>query len=138
MPTDESGCRHGPLRVPGRGARPGAAGAALGDRSLWRVHRGRGGGQGTRTLPPAGPPIVTSSPIFPSRAVPSWFFGDGASLLNAVNAEFDLAAQVTPLDPAFAPLDVAARGELRRAPSPPPRATLGPGDRVRYHGERGD
>jgi len=61
---------------------------------------------GTLTLPPPGPSIVTSSPIFPSRAVPSWFFGDGSSLLNAVNAEFELAAQVTPLDSAFAPLDV--------------------------------
>jgi len=64
----------------------------------------QGASGGTRSLPPAGPPIVTSSPIFPSRAVPSWLFGDGASLLNAVNAEFDLAAQVTPLDAAFAPL----------------------------------
>jgi len=77
---------------------------------------------GTRSLPPAGPPIVTSSPIFPSRAVPSWLFGDGASLLNAVNAEFDLAAQVTPLDAAFAPLDAPRTANfgarLRRRLSP--------------------
>jgi len=83
---------------------------------------GQASSSGTRTLPPAGPPIVTSSPIFPSRAVPSWLFGDGASLLNAVNTEFDLAAQVTPLDPALAPLDVprtanfGARLRRRMAP----------------------
>ena len=77
---------------------------------------------GTLTLPPPGPSIVTSSPIFPSRAVASWLFGDGASLLNAVNTEFDLAAQVTPLDAAFAPLDAPRAANfgarLRRRLSP--------------------
>ena len=60
--------------------------------------------EGTVTLPPPGAPLVTSSPIFPTRQVPSWFFGDGATLLNSVNAEFGVAARITPLDAAFAPL----------------------------------
>ena len=55
------------------------------------------------TLPPAGPPIVTSTPTFPSRATSSWFFGDGATLLNGVLEEFGLASRVAPLDPLFAP-----------------------------------
>jgi len=60
--------------------------------------------EGTRTLPPAGPPLVTTSPIFPSRAVPSFFFGDGANLLNGVTGEFDLSARIVPLDDTFAKL----------------------------------
>ena len=36
--------------------------------------------EGNRSLPAAGAPIVTSSPIFPSREVPSFLFGDGAKL----------------------------------------------------------
>ena len=58
--------------------------------------------QGTLTLPAPGAPIVTSSPIFPSREVPSFLFGDGATLLNDVNAEFDLTERVVPLDAVFA------------------------------------
>src|SRR4249919_2189956 len=68
---------------------------------------------GNRTLPPAGAPLVTSSPIFPTREVPSWFFGDGATLMNGVNADFGIAGRITPLDATFAPLDssrVAAVG----------------------------
>ena len=64
----------------------------------------RTAGEGTRTLPPPGAPLVTSSPIFPTHQVPSWFFGDGATLLNGVNAEFGVAARVVPLDAAFSPL----------------------------------
>jgi hypothetical protein len=64
----------------------------------------RTAGEGTRTLPPAGAPLVTSSPIFPTRQVPSWFFGDGATLLNDVNGEFGVAARIVPLDAAFSPL----------------------------------
>ena len=59
---------------------------------------------GSRTLPAPGPPLVTSNPIFPSHQVPSWFFGDGASLLNGLNGELGAAARIIPLDPAFAPL----------------------------------
>ena len=56
---------------------------------------------GAAVLPPPGRPIATSSPIFPSRRVPSWFFGDGASLLNQVNAQFNVAALIQPLDAAL-------------------------------------
>jgi hypothetical protein len=73
----------------------------------------RTAGEGSVTLPAAGAPIVTSSPVFPSREVPSWFFGDGATLLNGVNADFGIAGRIMPLDATFAPLDstrVAAVG----------------------------
>jgi hypothetical protein len=62
---------------------------------------------GRQTLPPAGPPIVTSSPTFPSRATSSWFFGDGATLLNGVLEEFGLSSRIAPLDPLFAPASAA-------------------------------
>lgn len=90
-----------------------AAGSAAAQTRGWDVE-GYGGmvaartaGEGTRTLPVAGPPIVTSNPIFPSRAIPSWFFGDGATLLNGLNAEFGKPGRITPLEVAFAPLDSA-------------------------------
>ena len=74
---------------------------------------------GRQTLPPAGAPIVTTSPLFPSRDVPSWFFGDGASLLNAVNQEFGGPARLAPLDSLFARVDsgatAVAGARLRRA-----------------------
>ena len=61
--------------------------------SLGRVtHRGR------LDLPGPGAPIDTSSPVFPSWRVPSWFFGDGAAFLNNVAAEFGVPSRVTPLD----------------------------------------
>ena len=83
-----------------------AAGAGAQDRK-WELEVYGGGAwtsasEGTRTLPAAGAPIVTSSPIFPSREVPSFLLGDGATLLNDVNGEFDVAARITPLDAVFA------------------------------------
>ena len=60
---------------------------------------------GSLTLPPAGGPLVTSNPIFPTRETPSWFFGDGAALLNGVNRAFDRAARIVPLDAAIGPLE---------------------------------
>jgi hypothetical protein len=66
---------------------------------------------GSVAMPEPGPPIVTSSPIFPSRRVPSWFFGDGADLLNGVNAEFGLSERLTPLDAAFASLGLDATSD---------------------------
>lgn len=59
---------------------------------------------GTRTLPPAGPPIVTSTPTFPAHATSSWFFGDGASLLNGLLQDFGLASRISPLDGMLAPI----------------------------------
>jgi hypothetical protein len=62
---------------------------------------------GTTTIPPAGPPLVTSTPTFPTRATSSWFFGDGTSLLNGVLQDFGRPSRITPLDAAFAPLQTA-------------------------------
>lgn len=59
---------------------------------------------GSRTLPPAGGPLVTSTPLNPTREVPSWFFGDGANLLNAVAEKYE-ASPMSPLDPLFAAAD---------------------------------
>lgn len=64
--------------------------------SLLRVPAG-----GKKSLPNPGPAITTSSPIFPSRQTSSWFFGDGAALLNDASADFDLLSRITPLDEAF-------------------------------------
>lgn len=80
--------------------------AAQSPSALWQVEPYGGlsapfASAGSQTLPAAGAPIVTSNPTFPSRAVPSWFFGDGASLLNGVNADFGVAARAVPLDSAL-------------------------------------
>ena len=66
--------------------------------SLGRIDWG-----GEATLPPAGAPIETSSPVFPSWRVPSWMFGDGAAFLNSVAGEFGAVHRVTPLDGLFEP-----------------------------------
>lgn len=65
---------------------------------------------GSRTLPAPGPPLVTSNPTFPSHQIPSWFFGDGASVLNGANAELGATGRLTPLDAVFAPLGSARVG----------------------------
>jgi hypothetical protein len=62
---------------------------------------GGGGSDGAAVLPERGPAIPTSSPVFPSRRVPSWFFGDGAVLLNLVNQQFSVPAAIQPLDAAL-------------------------------------
>ncbi len=59
---------------------------------------------GTSSLPPAGAPLTTSGPINQSRRVSTWFLGDGASLLNGVNAQFGVAARIAPIDTALATL----------------------------------
>ena len=63
---------------------------------------------GTVELPPPGPPLTTSGPISPSRQIPTWFLSDGASLVNGVNAEFGVAARITPLDAALGSLGTGA------------------------------
>ena len=67
------------------------------------VLAGQAASAGSVSLPPPGAPIVTSTPTFPARATSSWFFGDGAKLLNGVLEDFGLASRVAPLDPLFAP-----------------------------------
>ncbi|MGE5833174.1 MAG: hypothetical protein ACM4AI_01720 [Acidobacteriota bacterium] len=66
------------------------------------LSRGSAPSNGDAALPPAGPPIPSISPIFPSRSTASWFFGDGAAMLNRVNE--DLQTRITPLDAALASL----------------------------------
>jgi hypothetical protein len=77
---------------------------------------------GTETLPPAGAPIVTSNPLFPSREVASWFFGDGAALVNAVNGEFGGTSRIVALDSLFGSVESGRTGafgaRLRRSLSP--------------------
>lgn len=79
----------------------------------------RAASDGKQTLPPAGEPIVTSSPLFPSREVPSWFFGDGTVLVNDVNQELLGTSAIAPLDPLFARAGGGSSGavgaRLRRA-----------------------
>ena len=62
---------------------------------------------GHQTLPPAGATLLTSTPIFPSRETATWFLGDGATLLNGVNADFGVAGRIAPLDAMVGPLDTA-------------------------------
>ena len=75
--------------------------------------------EGTRTLPAPGAPIVTSNPLFPSREVPSWFFGDGAALVNAVNEEFAGTSRIGALDSVFVATEPRSTGiagaRLRRS-----------------------
>src|SRR5437899_3190231 len=72
----------------------GTAGYSYAGQTSWdiEVHGGgalsRNTSHGTTSLPPpgtiiAGPLLPTS---LPSRAVPSWYFGDGAALLNQAAA----------------------------------------------------
>jgi hypothetical protein len=86
------------------------------------IAAGQAGSAGSLSLPAPGAPIVTSTPTFPSRETSSWFFGDGAALLNGALADFTRSARITPLDTAFAPLPaarVAAFGvRVRRALRP--------------------
>ena len=56
---------------------------------------------GDAALPPQGPSLPTSGPTNPSRRIPTWFLGDGASLLNGANAEFGVASRLVPLDAAL-------------------------------------
>ncbi len=86
------------------------------DRPRWELEAygglslGRRSSGGSLALPEPGAPIPTSSPIFPSWRVPSWYFGDGAAFLNNVAEEFELTNRVTPLDAVLAPLGLDDAG----------------------------
>lgn len=73
----------------------------------WEVEIHGGGTQashptsGTASLPGAGASFTTSVGM-PSRRTSSWYFGDGARLLNQLNAAFFLSQRFTPLDPLLA------------------------------------
>ncbi len=62
---------------------------------------------GEAALPPLGPSLQTSGPTNPSRRIPTWFLGDGASLLNGTNAEFGVASRLVPLDDALGTLGLS-------------------------------
>jgi hypothetical protein len=68
------------------------------------LSRGTAVSDGSSALPPAGTPIPSLSPLFPSRRTASWFFGDGAAMLNSANTEFGVSARITPLDSALTSL----------------------------------
>jgi hypothetical protein len=61
---------------------------------------------GTATIPPLGAPLVTSGPTNPTRRVSTWFAGDGANILNGVNAEFGIPGRIAALDAAIATLSL--------------------------------
>lgn len=62
---------------------------------------------GEAALPSQGASLPTSSPTNPSRRVPTWFLGDGASLVNGANAEFGVVSRLVPLDDALASLGLS-------------------------------
>ena len=84
--------------------------SAPGPRWEIAIHGGLSGATvstgGDAALPAPAPPIPTSSPTFSTRPVPSWMFGDGAAILNEVNALFGVSPRVAPLDGALAALNL--------------------------------
>ena len=54
--------------------------------------------EGTERLPPPGVPFITR-PGGPSRRESSWYFGDGVSLFNEVNARLGGNGRIIALDP---------------------------------------
>ena len=95
-----------------------AAPAGAAGQGRWSVEAyggvsfGRWSGGGEQTLPAAGAPIATSSPVFPSWSVPTWFLGDGAAFLNNVAAGFGLTNRITPLDAALSAKGVSGVGQF--------------------------
>jgi hypothetical protein len=99
-------------------------------KALWEVE-GYGGfafgripASGSTTFPDPGAPITSSNPTLPSRQTPSWFFGDGASMLNEVLGELALPNRLSSLDAAIAAPGFDAGGSgafgfrLRRSITP--------------------
>lgn len=79
---------------------------------------------GEAALPAQGPALPTSGPTTPSRRIPTWFLGDGASLLNGANAEFGVASRLAPIDEALGSLGLSGTNapvmgvRVRRALTP--------------------
>lgn len=69
----------------------------------WEIEAHGGGAivntpsSGSSTATPAGTPFTTIGGR-PSRGVSSWYFGDGAALLNQVNTILPARSTITPLD----------------------------------------
>jgi len=80
--------------------------AAAQSRAKWQLEFAVGGGPSstspttTSDLPGAGSAFTTVVDT-PSRRIPSWYFGDGAQLVNQVNGALGVASRITPLDPVF-------------------------------------
>ena len=81
--------------------------AALGQGKSWEVEFHGGGAfvnalsrGGTGSLPAPGGPF-TSVTGSTSRAVSSWYVGDGAQLVNEVLSSFGVSERITPLDSAL-------------------------------------
>jgi hypothetical protein len=64
---------------------------------------------GDGALPAAGSPFTTLVGTS-SRRVSSWYFGDGAALLNQVNGAFRLTQAITPLDSVLESASVQRQG----------------------------
>jgi hypothetical protein len=93
-------------QAPARTGAPGRTIVQPDPRKKWEVEVHGGGAfgsspsDGTGGLPPAGPTFLTTG-LNASRRVSSWYFGDGAALLNAVNTAFGstlISGRITPLD----------------------------------------
>jgi hypothetical protein len=90
-------------------APPGAAQQTQSDNGgKWQVEvhiGGLAGASPTTGTPilefPVGESIPTPGGFSTTRAVPSWYFGDGAALLNQVNEQFNMSQRITPLDAAL-------------------------------------
>ena len=65
---------------------------------------------GSLSLPAPGAPLPSTLPTFPARRAPSWFFGDGAAMLNDALAELGASARVAPLDDALAAAGLGGNG----------------------------
>ena len=75
---------------------------------------GAAGSGGRAVQFPAGPSFTTE-PGFESRTIPSWYFGGGAALFNAVNAQFasqfnQRFSQIVPLDPVLSSTALTRKG----------------------------
>lgn len=70
----------------------------------WTIHfhggtsMSSGSSSGTATLPPPSAPVTPIPVAAPTRSVPSWFFGDGVTLMNQVNAQRRPGQTVTGID----------------------------------------
>lgn len=62
---------------------------------------GRMSSGGSVVLPEPGAPITTSSPVFPSWRIPTWFLGDGTAFINDVASQFGLTNRISGLDGAL-------------------------------------
>jgi hypothetical protein len=103
--------------VPAR-AQTGAAAGGGPNAPKWELEMygglslGRLSSGGSVELPGPGAPIATTSPIYPSWRVPTWFLGDGAAYLNRVAEQLALGARISPLDAALGPAGMNDAGHF--------------------------